>query len=157
MKSTRTRFVIGSLLLLLGWTLLALAEFNASYKLEISAAPMGSGAAPTWVAFFQANGVEFLQYLFPKRDHIPLVLLFFFPALTILLPFRNFALGKVTVMGTIVLAFIDLAVLVVFDGGDSNGCEVCFVGAGAHLLFSMVLFFIAFAALISTVMRGHRA
>lgn len=136
---------------------MALAEFNASYKLEISAAAVGNGAAPTWIAFFQANGGKLLQYLIPKRDHISLVLLFFFPALTILLPFRNFALGKVTVMGAIVLAFIDLAVLVAFDGGDSKGCEVCFVGAGAHLLFSMVLFFMAVSALISVVMRGHRA
>jgi glucan phosphoethanolaminetransferase (alkaline phosphatase superfamily) len=156
MKSTRTRFVIGSLLLLLGWILLALAEFNASYKVAVNGAPVGNGVAPSWTAFVRTNSGELLQYLAPKRDHLLFVLLFFFPALAILLPFGTQIVKKVMIVGIIVLSCVDLAVLAAYDGGDRTGCEICFVGGGLHLLFGIGSVLVTIIAIISAVSWKRR-
>jgi hypothetical protein len=155
MKTTHTRFSIGAFFLLVGWVLLAFAEFNASYKMEVNAAPVGNGIVPTWTVFFQSHVGELAQILLPKLEHLPYLLIFVSPALAILLAFRSRQAQMPFLAGIVFLVLVDFAVLMAYDGGDRKGCEVCFIGFGLHMLFGLVSLVISTIFFISATARRH--
>lgn len=119
---------------LLSWLALGLADFNASYSLDMNIDKfLGVAESQTWQKNISSQPGEFWRHLNPMAT-----LIFTLPVLAVVfLP--DSPRGRTMVVALVALLLIvDIFQLLSFEGGDRKGCEGCFALALVHIAFGFL-------------------
>ncbi len=147
----RTSFFLTLCLCTSAWLLLGIAELNASFKLEVNLAPLGSGIAPSYLQFLSENIGKLVWFFIPRPDKLlnPILYIFiacfFAPAIIVHIS-NSIRVQIICIWGTAALVLIDLLQVFSFQGGDIKGCDVCGFWFELHILFGIIMVFFNLAA-----------
>ena len=128
--TTKTSIIIIIVIGLVSWLVLGLADFNASYFLEMDT---GLRSPHAWQKYIISHTEKLWRTLSPIG-----VIIFFLPVIAVVfLP--DSPRGRIVVVGLVAfLLLLDIFQFLSFEGGDRKGCEGCFALALIHIAFGFL-------------------
>lgn len=137
--TTRMLFFISLSILLVSWILLTLSEFNADYFVELNMDLMIGTQPTSWLSFAVEDNRLFKKLLYIQWNEIPVFLLYWAPMVGILMAHKSKYIQYSMLLILSALLLLDAIQFLSFDGGDTKGCEFCFVWLGFHIAAGVLI------------------